>query len=269
MDPLLLLAEFWWTAPVAAGGVTAGAFGLRRRRSRTSGRRIAVDAAQYDLKRARTAIAEKRAAVKTARADVAHAMAERAARRATPEQVASARRRLRDAELDVKAAIADIRARHARLQAARAAIPASSEPRPLERLRAEHDAVVGRWMLYETDLARQIAYPSMTDVKQPATAAYLRAAERANDRRRDAGDRPSPVEYSAYRDAVSQLATALDVAEHAARATAGEVTSGPGWQDAAQDVLTRSAEAFDKAAGAAASALNAWTSRTRKPRDKS
>lgn len=267
MDPLLLLAEFWWTAPVAAGGVTAGAIGLRRR-SRKSGRRIAVDAAQHDLKRARTAIAEKRAAVKTARAEVAQAVAERAARRATPEQVASARRRLRDAELDVRAATADIRARQARLHAARTAIPSSSEPRPLDRLRAEHEAVVARWMLYETDLARQIAYPSMTDVKQPATAAYLRAAERANDLRRDAGDRPTPAEFSAYRDAVSQLATALDVAEHAARATAGEVTSGPGWQDAAQDVLTRSAEAFDRAAGAAASALTAWTNRGRKPRDK-
>lgn len=267
MDPLLLLAEFWWTAPVAAGGVTAGAIGLRRR-ARKSGRRLAVDAARHDLKRAQAGIAEKRAAVKIARAEVAHAAAERAARRASPEQVASARRRLRDSERDVKAASADIKARQARLHAARSAIPAASEPRPLERLRAEHEAIVGQWMLYETDLARQIAYPAMTDVKQPETAAYLRAADRANDARRDAGDRPTPAEFSTYRDAVAQLARALDVAEHAARVTAGETPGAPGWQGAAQDALTRSAEAFDRAAGAAASALNAWTNRGRKNPDK-
>lgn len=258
----MLLAEWWWLAPVAAGGVTAGAIGVGRRTKR-SGRRLAVDAARHDLNLARSGIAEKRAAVKIARADVAHVAAERAARRATPDQLASARRMLRDAERDVKSATADIRARRARLQAARAAIPSSSAPRPLERLQAEHDAVVARWMQYETDPARQIAYPAMTDVKQPATAAYLRAAGRATDLRREAGDRPTPAEFAAYRDGVAQLARALDVAEHGARVNAGEAPAGPGWQDAAQEALSRSAEAIDRAAGAAASAFGAWTARKR------
>jgi hypothetical protein len=264
MDPLMLVAEWWWIAPVAAGGVTAGAIGMRRR-SRSSGRRLAVDAARHDLKIAQTAIVEKKAAVKVARADVAHVSAERAARRATPEQVASAKRMLRDSERDVKAAAADIRARQARLQAARAAIPAPSAPRPLDRLRSEHDAIVLQWMQYETDPARQIAYPAMTDVKQPATAAYLRAAGRATDLRREAGDRPTPAEFAAYRDGVAQLARAFEIAEHAARVAAGERPAAPAWQDAAQDAISRSAEAIDRAAEAAASAFTAWTARGRKP----
>ncbi|MCK2036019.1 hypothetical protein KZC51_07700 [Microbacterium sp. SSW1-49] len=264
MDPLMLVAEWWWIAPVAAGGVTAGVIGVRHR-SRSSGRRLAVDAARHDLKIAQTAIVEKKAAVKVARADVAQVSAERAARRATPEQVASAKRMLRDAERDVKAAAADIRARQARLQAARAAIPAASAPRPLDRLRSEHDAIVVQWMQYETDPSRQIAYPAMTDVKQPTTAAYLRAAGRATDLRREAGDRPTPAEFAAYRDGVAQLARAFEIAEHAARVAAGERPAAPAWHDAAQDAISRSAEAIDRAAEAAATAFTAWTARGRKP----
>ncbi|WEK62389.1 MAG: hypothetical protein P0Y60_06465 [Candidatus Microbacterium colombiense] len=263
MDPWLLVGEWWWIAPVAAGGIAAGAFGVRRR-ARSSGRRLAVDAARHDLKIAQTVVVEKRVAVKVARADVAHASAERAAGRATPDQLASAKRMLREGERDAKVAAADVRARQARLQAARAAIPPASAPRPLDRLREQHDAIVVRWMQYETDPARQISYPAMTDVKQPATAAYLRAAGQATDRRREAGDHPSPADFSAYRDAVAQLARALDVAEHAARVKAGELPAGAAWQDAAQDALARSAEALDRAAGAAASAFTAWTTRGRK-----
>lgn len=266
MDPLLLLGEWWWTAAVGAGGFTAGAVAVRRRSTR-SGRRVAVDAARHDLRGARASVIEKRAAVKTARAELAHVAAERAARRATAEQVASARRLLREADRDAKAAAADLRARQARLAAARAAIPSASAPRPLERLRAEHDAVVARWMQYETDPALQIAYPAMTDARRPATGAYLRAAGEAAEARRTAGDAPTPAEFSAYRDAVARLARALDVAEHAARHPEGAAAAAPGgWQDAAQDMIARSTEALDRAAGAAASALAAWNAR-RRPRD--
>ncbi|MFK4759435.1 hypothetical protein ACI3KS_00725 [Microbacterium sp. ZW T5_45] len=263
MDPLMLLGEWWWTAAVGIGGVTAGTIALRRRGS-TNGRRIAYDAARHELREARAALVEKRAAVKIARADHQHVSAERSARRAGPEQVASAKRMLRDAERDLKAGFADVRAKRARLSVARAAIPAASGPRPLDRLRAEHDHIVGRWILYETDPGLQISYPAMTDVKQPATAAYLRASGEAVEARRIAGDSPTPAQYAAYRDAVAALARALDVAEHAARAQAGESPSAAAWQDAAQDVITRSAEALDRAAGAAASAIEAWTTRKRR-----
>lgn len=265
MDPLILLGEWWWTAAVAAGGVTAGAVGLRRR-STSSGRRIAVDAARHDLRAARVAVVEKRAAVKIARAEQVHVAAQRSAHRATAEQVASARRMLRDAERDAKAAAADMRARQARLNAARASVPAASAPLPIQRLRAEHDAIVARWMVYETDPGLQISYPSMSDVKQPATAAYLRAANHAAEARRTAGERPTPAEFSDYRESVAALARAFDVAEHGARSRSGQAPATAAWQDAAQDAFSRSAEAIDRAAGAAASAFAAWSAR-KKPRD--
>ena len=140
MDPLLLAVELWWIAPVAAGGVAAGAVGLRRR-STKSGRRLEYDAARHDLKAAQQTAVERRMSVKLARADVARISAERSARRATPEQVAGAKRMLRAKENDAKAAAADVRAKQVRLNAARAAIPAASAPRPLERLQAQHEAV--------------------------------------------------------------------------------------------------------------------------------
>ncbi|MFJ4173574.1 hypothetical protein [Microbacterium sp. NPDC089696] len=266
MDPLLLVAEWWWLAPVAAGGVTAGAITMRRR-SMKSGRRLAYDAARHELRQAQQHAVERRMAAKLARAEYARIVAERSARRATPEQVAGAKRMLREKENDAKAAVADVRAKQVRVSAARAAIPAASAPRPLERLQAEHEAITARWMRYETDAALQIAYPAMSDVKQPATAAYLRAAGHAVDARYAATASATPAEYAAYRDAVAELERAFEAAEHAARVQAGEAPATATWQDAAQDMLSRSADAIDRAAGAAASALAAWTERKRPKND--
>ena len=265
MDPLLLAAEWWWIAPTAVAAGTAGTIGLRRRSSRMSGRRLEVDAARQDLRTAQRVAAERRIALKVARADLARVTAERAAQRATAEQVAGARRMLRERERDAKAASADVRVRQVRLNAARAAVPTASEPGPLERLHATHDAVMVRWMRYETDPALQIAYPAMTDVKLPATAAYLRASGHAAEMRRAASGKVTPADFAAYRDAVAELERAFEAAEHAARVAAGEAPSSAAWQDTAQDMLSRSAEAIDRAATAAAAALSSWTSR-RKPR---
>lgn len=262
MDPLLLAAEWWWLAPAAAGGVAAGAITMRRR-SMKSGRRLAYDAARHELRQAQQHAAERRMAAKLARAEYARIAAERSARRATPEQVAGAKRLLRDKENDAKAAVADVRAKQVRLTAARAAIPAASAPRPLDRLQAEHEAITARWMRYETDAALQIAYPAMSDVKQPATAAYLRAAGHAVDARYAATAHATPAEYAAYRDAVAELERAFEAAEYAARVQAGDAPATPTWQGAAQDMISRSTEAIDRAAGAAASALAAWTERRR------
>lgn len=268
---MLLFAEWWWIAPSAVAVGTVGVIGVKRQSSRTSGRRLAFDAARHDLKTAQQIAAERRTALKIARADLTRVLAERAAQRATAEQVAGARRMLRERERDAKAASADVRARHVRANAARAAIPAASAPRPLDRLHAEHDAVVARWMRYETDPALQIGYPAMTDVKRPATAAYLRASGHATEMRRAASGKITAAEFGAYRDAVADLERSFEAAEHAAKVQAGESPSNPAWQDAAQDMLSRSAEAIDRAAGAAASALSAWTARKRpgKPDDNS
>lgn len=260
MDPFLLVAEWWWLAPTAAAGVTAGAIGVRRRNTR-SGRRLEYDAARHDLREAQQRAVVRRTALKVARADLARVSAERAAQRASAEQVSGARRMLKERERDARAAAADVRARRVRVNAARAAIPAGSAPRPLERLYAEHDAVTARWMRYETDPALQITYPEMTDVKRPETAAYLRAAGAAVEARRQTTGRVTAAEYAAYRDAVAELERAFEAAEHAAKVQTGEAPPAPAWQDAAQDMLHRSAEAIDRAAGAAASALAAWNSR--------
>lgn len=233
------------------------------RRSIRSGRRLEIDAARHELRIAQQKVLERRTAARLARAEAARISAERSARRATNEQVAAARRLLRDRENDARAAAADVKAKQLRLNAARAAIAMGPAQTPLERLQAEHDAVTARWMTYETDPALQIAYPAMTDVKQPATAEYLRAAGHAVETRRAALASMAPVDYAAYRDAVAALERAFEVAEHAARVQAGEQPAGAAWQDAAQDALSRSAEALDRAAGAAASAFAAWIERRR------
>lgn len=113
-------------------------------------------------------------------------------------------------------------------------------------------------MEYETDPARQIAFPAMSDSNVPTTAAFFVAVERARDLRPHG--RVTPAEFTAYRDAVADLQRAFDVAERAAR---GENGRPLGWQDA----VSRSADALGRAADAAASALSAWTRRG-KPGDR-
>lgn len=262
MDPVLI-TQLWWIAPGALAAGTVGFATVRWRGSR-GGRRLALDAARHDVKVAQQIASDRRHALKMARADAAHAAAERSARRLTGDDVAAARQILRERERELRAAQADLHAKRVRLSAARAALPSASAPRPLDRLRAEHDAITARWMSYETDPAMQIAYPAMTDVRQPATAAYLRAAGQAVEARRETEYRATPATYSAYRDAVAALERSLVAAEHHARVQSGERASAPGWQDVAQDVLSRSAEVLDKAAEAAASALSSWNNRKRR-----
>lgn len=267
----MLALDWWWVVPAVAGAgavVAGGRWMLRAR----SDRWLAVDAARADLRRAQQAVGERRRAVKVARAEHARLVASRA----PGAEVAGSRRALKQAEKDAKAAGADVRARRVHLSVARAEVPAGSalERFPLRRLRAAHDAVTARWMQYETDPARAIAYPAMSDGKVPATAAYLTAARRAQELRPADDGRVTPAEFGAYRDAVTELERAFEIAEHTAHAlAAGRNPDAGGWQDAhwqeaAQQVFARSAEAIDKATSAAASAIAAWQSRNgRKQRD--
>src|SRR5690606_13837400 len=121
--------------------------------------------ARHDLAAAQHDAAERRRDVKIARAEHARVVAERAASRVTSAEVASARRALKQAEQNAKSATANVRARRLALSVARAEIPAASqrERYPIVRLRRAHDAVLARWMEYETDPAKQIAYPAMSD----------------------------------------------------------------------------------------------------------
>lgn len=228
---------------------------------------MAFDAARDDLKEAQYRAAERKRAVKLARAEHARLVAERTASRASAADVASARRVLKHAEQDARAATADVRARRVQLNVARAEIPLASkrERYPVARLHRAHDAITARWMDYETDPAKLIAYPTMSDAKDPATAAFLTASRNAKELRPAAGERIATEDFAAYRDAVAQLERTFDVAEHAAKARAAgrDPNASPVWQDTAQQVFTRSADVLDKAAGAAASAFAAWNARSR------
>lgn len=262
----MLAAEWWWIAPSAIGAGAVTVVGMRHRSSST-GRRLAFDAARSDLAEAQHQAGERRRAVKLARAEHARLVAERTAARAPSAEVASARRTLHQAERDAKAADAEVRARRVRLKVARAEIPTASkrERFPVARLNRAHDAITARWMDYETDPAKLIAYPAMSDGKDPATAAFLSASRQASEARPAVGTRITTEEFAAYRDAVAHLERTFDVAEHSAKARAEgrDPNAAPAWQESAQQVFSRSAEALDKAAGAAATAFATWNARRR------
>ena len=95
----------------------------------------------------------------------------------------------------------------------------AADPLPIERLFAAHDAVVARWMAYETDVAKALAYPQLSDTRQPATLAFLRAYREAQQLRpASARERIPPEQFLAYRDAVRALEAAFDEAERQAGA---------------------------------------------------
>nr|WP_141939971.1 hypothetical protein [Microbacterium sp. SLBN-154] len=88
----------------------------------------------------------------------------------------------------------------------------------LTQLLAIHDDVTARWLEYELDVAKLIAFPAMSDGRQPLTAAFLRA-KRVADRLRppSATARISPDQLREYREAVTDYEVAFDLAERDAR----------------------------------------------------
>lgn len=114
------------------------------------------------------------------------------------------------------------------LTAARAAVRASDPPQPitkpsavptpLERIIEAHEDVTRRWLEYELDVGKLIAYPTMSDGRQELTAAFLRTkkvADRLRPESRQA--RLSRDELSAYSRAVTDYEVAFDLAEREAR----------------------------------------------------
>lgn len=276
MDPLwLALAEFWWIGPAVIGAGTLGFLGLRGQRTARA-RRLAYDASRADLKAARQDAASARIAMRVARAEMARTLAERSAGRADGADVARSRRALDAAQRDAKAATATIRVHRANLTAARAALDVrTTDPSqfPLGRLMAADDTVTARWMQYETDPARVIAFPAMTDARVPATATFLAELRTTRALRpATAAARITPAQFAAYRDGVARLSHALDLAEaeawRQARAAgdlprtpqpgdpdAAAQPAGPAWISSAQEiaqnltqtVLARGAEALARA----------------------
>ncbi len=287
MEPLLaLLVDWWWIGPAAAGAGTIGWFGVRRSRQRAlpagatrttdravrawssrplgkaAARRLEFDAAVLDLQIARNAVTRGRAEVRVADAEVVRAQAERAASRAPSDAVSAARGRLTDAQRDLRAALAEVRARRAGVKAAKAMLPAirsGSAPLPVARLLAEHDAILARWMAYETYPGLAIDYPQMSDSRSPLLADFLRAHEKAQWLRPASVQAClAPADFLAYRDAVRRTAHAFDRAERAARRGEREqpgVEGADAWSRVASDLaetaqraLARSMESMGRAA---------------------
>ena len=260
------LELLWIGPPVVIGAV--GWAGIRRYRGRE--RRLAYDASREALRIAKRDAVSARAAVRTARAEVARATADRAAGHGRSSDVAAARRELDAALLEARAAAAVVRVRQASVSADRAALAAPTRTPadlPLARVIAADDAVTARWMAYETDPARVIAFPAMADARVPQVAAFLdQLRETRSLRRAASAAKVTPAEFGAYRDAVARLVRAFDAAEAEAwrRARAsGTAPAGPGpdspqpgaWMTAAQEiaqnftqnVLVRAAEALARA----------------------
>lgn len=266
MEPLLALAaDFWWIAPATVAAGVAGWIGVRvNRRSdvhpvrampRGAARRLELDAARHELESAKTAATRSQALLRVAQAELLRVEADRAASRAPGGAVAAARRRVQSARADVKATTAAVRARRAAVGAARATIPSARTDRsayPLGLLMAEHDALTTRWMAYETDPAKLIAYPSMSDSRSPLLAEFLSADQRARWLRPSSVDaRMTPADFAAYRSAVSHAQDAFDAAEREALGQAGhrpipeDWWSAETWFDRAQDILARTQRTVD------------------------
>lgn len=241
---------------------------LRRERVRNF-RRLEVDAARRELREAQAHAVRVKGALRVSRAELGRIEAERTAGRATNAQVTAARAHAQTAQREAKAATAAVRTRRAQLSAARAMLPhAASDPakQPLARLMAEHDAVTARWMAYETDPAKLIAFPAMSDARVPSTVAFLAEISRAQAARPEtATTRIGLAQYTEYRDAVHGLQRSFAVAEAEAWRLAGADGSLPGdadgpaaaetWTATAQQAITRSAQALTRATEAAAAAF--------------
>lgn len=88
----------------------------------------------------------------------------------------------------------------------------------LTRLFAEHDEITARWLDYELDVAKLIAFPAMSDGRQPLTAAFLRAKKTADALRPTAADTSvTEQQVTEYLQAVGDYAVAFEIAEKDAR----------------------------------------------------
>lgn len=100
-----------------------------------------------------------------------------------------------------------------------AAAPGAGAGDPgLQKLMKTHDDIAARWLEYELDVAKVIAFPAMSDGRQPLTAAFLRA-KRMADGLRPASPKAklTAAQLAEYRAAVTDFDVAFDLAERDAR----------------------------------------------------
>lgn len=91
-------------------------------------------------------------------------------------------------------------------------------PDQLTKIFATHDAITARWLDYELDVAKLIAFPTMSDGRQELTATFLRAKKVADSLRPASVDaKVTPDQVTEYRTAVTDFEVAFDLAERDAR----------------------------------------------------
>lgn len=197
-----------WTGGPADGGRSSRA---------ASARGLGVALAKLEHQRAQEALLAARTAAKAAKADLLSVRAARFGGRATLRDVLAAHARYTNARRAVRAAAAAAEARRANIDMARLASRGHPSTLPLAQVIAAHDAVTSRWLVYETDAAKLIAFPAMSDVRHPPTAAFVRQQRVAFELRPGGPDaRISAEQFLAYRDAVIALDAAFVAAEQAA-----------------------------------------------------
>ncbi|MEW1835064.1 hypothetical protein [Microbacterium sp. NPDC079995] len=137
---------------------------------------------------------------------------------------ASASKRRHKQRLEIMKAKAELTAARAAAKrgigsasAAEIEAPSQSLADQLDDLRAVHDEVTHRWLDYELDVAKLIAFPSMSDGRDPLTAGFLRAKKVADRARPADGVTPSAEQVREYRKAVTDFEVAFDLAEREAR----------------------------------------------------
>ncbi|WP_159500400.1 hypothetical protein [Microbacterium sp. 18062] len=223
MEPLLeFLAVWWWTAPTTVGLGAIGYAGLTTGRRRA--RRLALDAARYEEGAAARALTSARAQTRAAQAQVLSAQARNGAPSPGVPSVAEARRQLQLAKQAQKSASLELKASRNRVRAERTHLSATSKAdgTPLERLVREHDAILARWLEYETDVETTIAFPQMSDPHDPTTAAFLDSQRNAQWLRPTSPTaRMTPERFAAYRSSVHALGAAFEHAEDAAMRASG------------------------------------------------
>ena len=261
MDPLFAFAaEFWWLGPTVIAGGAASYAGIRYGR-RQRARALEYAGARHELAVARTRLFTARAQAKTAQAALLIAKSARQSGRGSIGEIEAARHAVGEAQRELRSAQTGLRGRRVQVKAAKALMrrmPRGDEHLPLSRLVAEHDAVLSNWMAYETDPAKAIAFPTMSDARVPATAALLTAMDTARWLRPRPG-KPTltPEEFARYRTAVTELEAAFHTAEAAAWRAAGASGRPPG---AASD------RSFGDGAGVPPQLRGAWDDRVENAR---
>lgn len=274
-----MLADTWWIAPTVVGVGAIGVVGARMQR-KSHARTVEHAAAKNDLRLAREQVVHSRAAARVARAELTRVQAEKSAGRAPAASVSAAREAMVTSQREAKSAIATARVARAQVAAARLRIPSTAnDPAllPLGRLMADHDAVTARWLEYETDPAKLIAFPAMSDGRNPLMTTFVSARAQAQWLRPEAATtRVSVAEFTAYRNAVNDLKKSFLAAEQAAwRQSRGEAPSSqtstegapfgfdpstlnlPPWAATATDMVAKSTEFIVRASEKASAAVNA------------